>query len=130
VSNLVEAHPAEQQDESSGDDVDQIVRGMPELYHRRRTCQLRPENTEAPSRRSPYSVHHGRSGEIHVAVTEVHGRAELGHPAAAPHPAAEHRVENSAHEQFAQDEGPEVDAFANRTDDDVSGGFMNTIQTG
>ena len=59
----------------------------------------------------------------HVAVPEPHRRAELRHPAAAPHPAAEDRIEDRAHEQLAEQERAEGDALADRADDDVAGGL-------
>ena len=70
-----------------------------------------------------HRVHHRRAREIDITVAEVHRGTELRHPAAAPDPAAEDGVEHRAHEEFAQQEGPERDALADRAHDDVARGL-------
>src|ERR1700723_204380 len=65
-------------------------------------------------------MHYTRSRKVHVTVAQVHGRAQLRKPAAAPNPASEHRIQKRTNEKLANQESPESDAFANRAYDDVS----------
>ena len=66
-------------------------------------------------------MNHSRTGKVDVAVSKIHGRSNLRQPAAAPNPAAEDRIQNRAHEEFAKEEPPEGDPFTNGANDDVSG---------
>src|SRR5207342_563666 len=70
-----------------------------------------------------HGVDDRRAGEVAVAVSEAQRRAPLRHPAATPHPVAEDRVEERAHEELAEQEGPEGDALTDGADDDVAGGL-------
>src|SRR5262249_16682915 len=116
---------AEQQDESPRDDVDDVVR-------RERAwlpggvvlADPRPEDDgDRHGAESAHAVDHRGPREIDVAVAEAQRRAPLGHPSAAPDPASEDRVEDAAHEQLAEQEAAERDAFAAGADDDVAGGL-------
>src|ERR1700689_2217226 len=65
-------------------------------------------------------MHYRRSREIDISMPQPHRGAQLRHPAATPNPAAENGIKNRAYKQFAHQEGPEVYAFADGPDNDVS----------
>ena len=52
---------------------------------------------------------------------EVQRRAEVGEPAAAPHPHAVDRVDDRAHRDLGEEEAGERDPLGDGADDDVAG---------
>src|ERR1039458_5121221 len=68
-------------------------------------------------------MNYRRPGEIHIAVAQVHCCSKLRKPAAAPYPASEDGIEESADKEFAQDKRPKSDALTDRAHDDIAGCF-------
>ena len=63
------------------------------------------------------------TGEVDRAVAEVQALTQVREPTAAPHPHAEHGVDQRAHADLGEDERGERDPLGDRADDDVARGL-------
>src|SRR3984893_13484460 len=66
-------------------------------------------------------MNHGGAGEVHIAMAEIQGRADLRQPSATPYPAAEDGIENRPHKDFAEQKRPKGDPLTDGAHDDVTG---------
>ena len=73
------------------------------------------------SQRTALQVHDAGAGVVDRAVAEAHAIAELREPAAAPHPAAEDRIDDRADEDAEDEEALEAPALRARAGHDRRG---------